>query len=252
MKLIIRASFKCNLSCEYCLDKNRLSFVKSNGWSYEAPANIISDIVKEYDIDDITFCGHGETVLAKNFKELLFEAARRVKRIEIISNGCGRNLKWWDSLFDEMPDGIEYNIILSIHPSQGNAAPIKSIVDLIKEKNKSRKYGFVPSILCPLSIKDVDKFLEIKENDPEFFYNIILISNIYEKEQRPKLFSLIKYEIKPYQADFNDFNEPGPNGFCKHELNSVNIDMGKDGKLHIFKINHDGTYTNIENGFLDD
>jgi len=209
----------------------------------------ISRIIKDYDIDAITFCGHGETVLAENFRELFLEATRYVKRIKLISNGCGRNLEWWNTLFDEMPDGVEYVIILSLHLSQNNIDCIKSIVSLIREKIVSRKYKIFPTVLCPLSIKDVDRFLEIKENDPDFFYSIEVIPNIYEKELRQKLFSLIKYEIKPYQYSHSSHHYDFESGICEEDLNTVNIDVGNNEKIHIFKINHNYTCTNIENDF---
>jgi len=247
MRLNVRTTFNCNLSCEYCISKEFR--VKNEKLLYEVPSDCISRIVKEYAADVITFCGHGETVLAKNFKELFLEAARHVKKIELVSNGSGRKLEWWDSLLDEMPDGIECKIILSLHPSQGNADSIKKIVGLMKEKADARKYAIVPVVLCPLSIKDVDRFLEIKESDPDFFYQITVIPNIYERELKPKIHSLIKYEINPLQLAWNEPYYDLKSRICEVDLNTVNVDIGKDGKLHIFKINPDYTYTNIENDF---
>jgi len=247
MRLNIRTTFNCNLNCEYCISKEFRD--KNEKLLYDVPVDCISRIIKEYAVGIITFCGHGETVLAKNFKELFLEASKHVKKIELVSNGSGRKLEWWDSLFNEMPDGIEYKIILSLHPSQNNADSIKKILDLIKEKSNARKYTIIPVVLCPLSIKDVDRFLEMKENDPDFFYHITVIPNIYERELKQKIHSLIKYEINPLQLSYDEPYYDLKSRICEVDLNTINIDMGKDGKLHIFKINHDYTYTHIENDF---
>jgi len=247
MMLNVRTTFNCNLDCSYCLNKEFRARYKKFSHSV-IPVHCISQIIKEHDIDAITFCGHGETVLAQNFKELFLEATKHVKKIKLISNGSGRKIEWWNILLDEIPDGIEYDILLSLHLSQNNADSIKNIIELMKEKNKARKYNLIPTVLCPLSIKDVDRFLEIKENDPDFFYHISVIPNVFEKELHPKLFCLIKYEIKPGQFCCGVHYDL-KNGICEEDLNTVNIDIGKDGKLHIFRINHNYTYTNIENDF---
>lgn len=243
----VRTTFECNLGCEYCISKKFRA--KNKKSLYEVPASIIPQIVKEYDVDTVTFCGHGETVLAKNFKELFLEAAKHVRKIELISNGSGRNIEWWESLFDDMPDGIEYKIILSLHPSQNNACSIKKILGLMEEKANSRKYAIVPVVLCPLSIKDVGKFLEIKENDEDFFFRITVIPNIYERELKPKTHSLIKYEIHPMQLAYDEPYYDLKTGICEVDLNTINVDIGKEGKPHIFKINPNYTYTHIENDF---
>jgi hypothetical protein len=248
MRLNVISACRCNLSCEYCIVKEFKVGIENQ--VRNIPLCCISQIVKEYNVNVVNFCGCGETVLAENFKELFLEAAKYVQKIELVSNGNGRDIKWWDSLFDEMPEGVEYKIILSLHPSQNNADSIKRIFDLIKEKSNMRKYTIIPAIVCPLSIKDVDKFLEIKENEQDFFYNITIISNIYERNLKSKIYNLIKYEIKPVQFIHSNFYYDLKSYICEADLNTVNITMDKDGKLHFFKINADYTRTPIENSFV--
>lgn len=103
--LHVEASSNCNAWCPGC-SRNNKGYGLSEGLNpTDLHTDVLDKVINELpNLETVQFCGnYGDPIIAKNFLDLLDVCKnRKIKRLQIHTNGSLRNKEWWANLGTEL------------------------------------------------------------------------------------------------------------------------------------------------------
>lgn len=237
----VRAVRGCNLNCEYCCTKSNSP---TEGRSTPPfPVDKLDRILTENNIDEVSLNGFGESTLLPNFEDLfdMLIKHKTLRQITLFSNICAQSQEWWENQIRKIPEGKWFEIVASLHPSQGNTGRViqlKEYVDSLPIEGR-RVQVHVNIVVSP---KTIDKLLEVAKQYPVFFrthkgYTFDVFSTKEEQQEMIKKIGL--------SLDISDIVKPvvehnGQWEVCDVDWGALHIDLDWFYLLSVYTISWDG------------
>lgn len=121
--LHVESTTRCNAWCPFCPRNNQGFGLASHLTVTDLDVNRLQKVMNAYDrLHTIQFCGNlGDPLAAKNFDEQLdcVLTDKRIKNIQIHTNGSLRNDEWWQSLAEKTKH-IELKVWFAIDGNEHN------------------------------------------------------------------------------------------------------------------------------------
>lgn len=231
----------CPFRCPYCCSRGGdiTNIGDLTGHIASVPTLRVLQILEEEKIDCVSFCGYGEPTMCPNIDSALCILLSTGIRVEFLTQVTNKSPDWWESTIRSCGKSCKLLLLPSVHFVENN---VVECIKLFQRVEKLQSEGFDGLEFQPLFLIDKPSMANFVKYYDRYYNRFnqfwksggIRYSNYLTEEERnvlidrygDRLSSLAKFE----DVETRDIFEPVKKNLCHFDLNTLNLEVTKDGK----------------------